>query len=118
MISPDSSDAVLKKYQQCRNEKRPCLIGLMDRNRTELIVQVELLSPTAGGLVIGGLYSGDCTSDDTFDPRNIIANAALAVGLEFRRNNQEPKAEPSTSAENRNSSIPLQIRQRDKSRKT
>ena len=81
---PDLSEVIFLKYQQCKKQKIPCLIGTIDSKRKELVAQVELLTPTAGGLLSGGLYKGDCTADDTFDPKNIIAREALAIGQSFR----------------------------------
>lgn len=85
----DLSDAAFKKYQECNQQKRSCLIGVLSLKQPELIAQVELLSPTAGGLLIGALYQGDCSSEDTFDSSNILARQALAIGREFQSTNTE-----------------------------
>lgn len=89
---PDLVESVFQRYERCKNESRPCLIGTLDSKRKELVVQVELLNPTAGGLVVGGLYQGDCSDEDIFNPNNIIAREALAVGQEFRKVTQEEPA--------------------------
>lgn len=86
---PDVSEAVFRQYEACKQAKRPCLVGQFDTRRTEFIAQVELLTPSAGGLVVGGLFNGDCSADDTFDATNIIAREAIAVGFEFRSQNTE-----------------------------
>lgn len=90
----DLSEAAFAKYQQCSKENRPCLVGTVDSKKRELIAQVELLTPSAGGLVVAGLFQGDCTSDDSFESSNLVAREALAVGQSFRNT-----TEPSTPAD-------------------
>ena len=103
---PDVSEVVFDKYRLCREEKRPCLVGLIDSKKTEFIAQVELLTPGAGGLLVGGLFKGDCTAEDTFDAKNIVAREALALGLQFTptttektSTTAEPTAETVTNAD-------------------
>lgn len=94
----DISDAVFKQYQSCTNDKRACLIGVLDKKTPELIAQVELLTPDAGGLLIGGLFRGDCSAEDTFTSTNILARQALAIGREFR-NQESTTTEPTEPTE-------------------